>query len=190
MFALFFGAALAAPPSSHLTGAEGTLDWAVTSSADGVMVRGRSPNWTVEHQAAADLSPRRTVRHDADGERVVVTYTATGAELQRGERIHTLKGKGLWDGDTVDVRLGAEVAARRTDQAFQVVDAGGGKLYSMDSALVAQDTCGASPCTHVRVQLTGLLRYVGPTWHYWYGADGELLRFEGPIGAYVAGGAQ
>jgi len=190
MLSLFVAAALAAPPSSHLTGPEGVLDWSVSTTKDGVTIRGRSPKWAVEHVASADLQPVRTVRRDTDGNEVTVTYSATGAQVTTGERTQTLKGAKLWDGDTVDVRLGAEVAAGRTDLAFQVVDAGGAKVYSMDSALVGDDTCGATPCTHVRVQLTGLLRYVGPTWHYWYGADGALLRFQGPIGSFVAGGAQ
>jgi hypothetical protein len=89
----------------------------------------------------------------------------------------------------VDVRLGAEVAAGRTDQAFSVVDPGSGKVYSLDSATVGGETCGTEPCTHVRVQLTGMLRLVGPTWHYWYLADGQLVRFDGPAGTFAVGGA-
>lgn len=186
-FVPFFASALATPPSSTLTGAEGTLAWEVSTTSDGVTVRGTSPRWQVEHTARADLTPVRTVHQDPDNGEVVVEFHGDSATVTTSGREKTLRGTGLWDGDTVDVRLGAAVAAGRTDLAFEVVDPGSQKVYSMDSAKVEDTTCGAAACVHVRVQLTGLLRYVGPTWHYWYGADGRLLRFEGPIGHFTAG---
>jgi hypothetical protein len=183
---LWLAAALAAPPSSTLTGPEGTLEWKVESTADGVKLEGRSPKWTVLHEAAADFSPKRTVRTDAIGNEVTVEYSATGAVVKLPTGTVSVDGKGLWDGDAVDVRLGWLVAKGKPENAFQAVDPATGKVYSLDSQLVGNETCGAAPCTHVLVQLTGLLRYVGPSWHYWYAADGKLLRFEGPIGAYEA----
>lgn len=189
MFPIWFAAALAAPPSSTLTGEAGTLSWEVVETAEGVEIRGRSPKWDVVHLARADLSPVRTVRHDADGNEVTVRYATTGAEVTRAGATWPLGGADLWDGDTVDVRLGHLVANGRTDLSFEVVDAASAKTYRMDSALVGREQCGAEPCAHVRVQLAGLLRYVGPTWHYWFDARGRLLRFTGPIGEYRAAGA-
>lgn len=185
MIQLLALAALAAPPSSRLTGPEGTLAWEVRPTAAGIHVTGTSPKWTVEHDARADLTPVRTAHHDAVNGDVTVTFTATGATVTKQGQTWTLSQAGLWDGDTLDIRLGAEVAAGRTDLAFSVVDPTEGKIYSLDSAKVAAETCGARACTHVRVQLTGLYRLVGPTWHYWYGADGQLLRFEGPAGKFA-----
>ncbi len=186
MFILpFFAAALATPPSSTLTGDDGTLSWTVDTTASGITIRGSSPKWTVEHTASADLTPIRTVHNDPDNGEVVVEFSGDSAVITRNGRTKTLSGSNLWDGDTVDIRLGAAVASGRSELAFEVVDPSSGKTYSMDSALVGADTCGASACKHVRVQLTGLLRYVGPTFHYWFGADGQLLRFEGPVGDYA-----
>ena len=175
---------LAAPPSTKLSGPEGTLRWDISEEGDTVSVRGSSPSWTVEHVAKADLSPISTVHTSPEDGRFEVRYTATGAEVIHAGTTTTFDTPDLWDADTLDVRLGANVAAERTQLAFSALDVAGGKVYSFDTAKVGEETCRGTPCTHVRVQLTGLLRYVGPTWHYWYGADGQLLRFEGPAGDF------
>lgn len=176
--------ALAAPPSSTLRGDEGTLTWTVTPSTDGVRIQGSSPKWTVDHTAKADFTPVRTTRTSAAGETVTVTYTPTGATVAFPDREVTVSRAGLWDGDTLDVRLGALSAKGETTQRFHALDPASGKVYEFDTQLVAAETCGASPCTHLLVQLTGLLRWVGPSFHYWYAPDGQLLRFEGPAGTF------
>lgn len=190
MLLLLLSSAWAAPPSTTLSGPAGLLSWQVQERADSVLITGRSPKWTVEHVAAPDLTPRSTTRTDAEGTRVVVTYDAAGASVTRDGRTTRIDAPGVWDGDTVDVRLGALAATGGGTLEFQVVDAAGAKLYDLDAVRVGAETCGTLPCTHVRVQLDGLLRYVGPTWEYWYASDGRLLRFTGPIGAFAAPGAQ
>lgn len=177
--------ALGAPPSSSLRGDTGSLTWAVTAAGGEVRVAGRSPRWTVDHVAAADLTPRRTTHTDANGT-VTVTYDATGADIERDGARTRVDAPGLWDGDTLDVRLGAEVAAGHRDLAFTALDAAGGKAYGFQATLVGEERCGATACVHEKVNMTGIYRLVGPTWEYWYGPDGRLLRFVGPIGTFAA----
>ncbi|MFT7519417.1 MAG: hypothetical protein ACI9MC_001558, partial [Kiritimatiellia bacterium] len=174
--------ALAAPPSSDLTGPTGNLTWTTADSGDRITIEGVSPKWSVEHVADKSLNPIRTVHHNGDGTTVTIEYNASGATLVVDGERREVRGAGLWDGDVLDVRLGAEVASGRTNIVFTGLDPSSGKVYSFDTAKVADEMCGASRCTHVRVQLAGWLRHLGPTWHYWYASDGELLRFEGPAG--------
>ncbi|MCB9679393.1 MAG: hypothetical protein H6737_30090 [Alphaproteobacteria bacterium] len=179
-------AALAAPPSSHLKGASGELVWEIEARDGGVHVEGRSPKWRVVHEAAADLSPRHTER-TVDGQTTVVDYTAQGATVTfPGGRTVVIETPGIWDGDTLDVRLGQAYADGRPAQVFKAVDTASGKVYRFDSQLVGPDQCGAQACGHVLVQLTGMLRALGPSFHYWFAADGRLLRFEGPAGEFRA----
>lgn len=187
---LLITAALAAPPSAQLSGPEGALTWTVTDTATGIRIEGSSPKWSVVHTAKSDLSPEKTVRTEPDGRIVTVTWNEAGVTVEADGKSRTLTGKGLWDADTLDIRLGSEVSAGRTDAAFSVVDAGSGKIYQMDRAKVDDPSCAATACTHVKVQLTGLLRYVGPTWHYWFAPDGALLEFDGPAGHFTSGGAR
>ena len=174
----------AAPPSSVLNGEAGTLAWTVTPSAEGIHIEGRSPKWTVSHDASAQLAPKRTVHQDIGGTPVTLTWVEGGVDVIGAHGTSHLAGANLWDADTLDIRLGAAVAGGRTDFAFSAVDPTAAKVYSFDSAKVGEETCGSVPCTHIRVQLTGVLRWVGPTWEYWYGAGGKLLRFTGPAGDY------
>jgi hypothetical protein len=188
MFAVLLAAVAAAvPPSSTLTGPTGTLSWTVDVRADGVHLEGRSPKWKVVHDANADLTPRHTEHTNPDGATVVVEYTPTSATavLADGKTVTHL-ARDLWDGDTVDVRLGARYAAGTVVTAFSAIDPASGKLYRFDTTLVGTEDCAGTPCGHVLLQLTGVLRWVGPSFHYWYRDDGQLLRFEGPAGAFVA----
>lgn len=179
-------AALALPPSSTLAGPTGTLSWTVTAAAGGVHVEGRSPAWTVSHDAAADLTPKRTVRTEK-GVTVTVEYRADGATIRFPDDVIEVRHAGLWDGDTLDVRLGQEVARGRKAFGFAALDPATGDAYDFTVEHVGSETCGPTACEHERVRLAGVLRYVGPTFDFWYAADGRLLRFTGPIGSFQAG---
>lgn len=178
-------AALALPPSSRLGGPAGELTWTVSGAGGGVHIDGKSPAWTIAHDAAADLTPKRTVRTE-EGVTVTIDYRADGCTVRLPRETVEVKRAGLWDGDTLDVRLGQEVARGRTSFVFPAIDPATGSVYDFQVTHVGRETCGAAPCEHERVQLAGMLRYVGPTFDFWYGADGRLLRFEGPIGRFEA----
>lgn len=177
--------ALAAPPSSTLTGADGTLEWTVEDKGSSVHIRGSSPKWKVTHEARSDLSPVRTERTDPDGRKVIIEYRPTGATVHLPDKTLELDQDGLWDGDTLDVRLGFELTQGRDTFGFEGVDVATGKVYGFDVKPVGSEQCGSQPCTHLLVQLTGLLRWVGPSWDYWYSSAGQLLRFEGPAGTFA-----
>lgn len=181
-------AALAAPPSSTLTGPDGSLSWSVQQSGSSVQVEGASPKWTVKHTASADLRPQRTERHDSTGAVHTIVYDAGGATVTGPDGTERFDVAGLWDADTVDVRLGQLVADGRESVRFQAIDLGGPKVYTFEATVTEQTTCGAVPCAAVELTLTGVLKLVGPTWRYWYAADGGLLRFEGPAGDFSAAG--
>lgn len=179
--------ALLLPPSSTLSGPAGTLSWTVRRDGDEVVIEGRSPKWTVSHVAGPDLRPRHTDRTDAKGDRVTVDYTPTGATVT-GSKTVVIEHAGLWDGDTLDVRLGALVAAGTQSVDFDALDPAAAKVYGFEARPRGEERCGARACQHIQVQLSGLLKHVGPKWHFWFGDDGALLRFEGPIGAYAVEG--
>ncbi|TNE90437.1 MAG: hypothetical protein EP330_08050 [Deltaproteobacteria bacterium] len=180
--------ALAAPPSSSLTGEDGTLDWTVSPTEAGITVDGKSPKWTVHHEARADFTPVRTERLDIEGNKVVIEYNASGAVLTVNNETTRFSQANLWDGDTLDVRLGHLVSTGKPVQKFKALDSGSGKVYGFDSQDLGEEQCGAAACRHVLVQLTGIYRWVGPSFHYWYAADGELVRFEGPAGNFAKKG--
>ncbi|MCO4746398.1 MAG: hypothetical protein KC912_16495 [Proteobacteria bacterium] len=185
---LLVTAALAAPPNSTLEGPGGALTWTTTPSAAGLVIAGSSPKWKVTHQAGADFTPKHTERVDATGTKVVVAYRPDGATVTFEDRVVQIDEDGLWDGDTLDVRLGSLIVADRVEQRFRMIDSSSGKVYGFDSQLVGEESCGASACAHVLVQLTGMLRWVGPSFHYWYAEDGRLLKFDGPAGTFIAPG--
>jgi hypothetical protein len=190
MLPVLFALALAAPPSSALSGDAGKLSWTVAAQGDEVVIDGRSPRWTVHHVADAQLRPVRTER-TADGRTVVLVYAPGRVTVEIDGRTVVHEAHDIWDGDTLDVRLGSLVASKNSPaRVFQAVDSASGKLYRFDSQDLGLETCGARPCRHVLVQLTGLYRFVGPSFHYWYADDGRLLKFEGPIGVYSAADAR
>jgi hypothetical protein len=185
----FVGSALAAPPSSLLTGDKGTLKWTVAASGDAVTIDGSSPKWTVHHEAAADLTPKRTERSDADGNKVTVVYGPGAVVVTMAKKTVTHDRGDLWDADTLDVRLGDRIAREASvDLAFDALDPASGKIYGFTSKTVGQEPCGAATCTHLEVRLSGLLRMVGPKWEFWFAPTGQLMRFDGPIGGYFAAG--
>jgi len=152
-----------------------------------VVIEGRSPKWTVHHEAGADLTPCRTVRTDSEGATVTVDYSATGATVKLPDETIRHDVAGLWDSDTLDIRLGAHAARGWPgDLEFRALDPASGKLYSFEADGEGDDDCGGTPCTHVELQLAGLLGAVAPDWNYWFRADGQLLRFDGPMGEFKA----
>jgi len=182
--ALLSQAALALPPSSTLTGENGTLLWEVREEGGQVHIHGKCYKWDIDHTAAPDLSPIHTVRTNPDGSRVTVDWNPDAVVVTLPEKQRRHEQADVWDGDTLDIRLGENVVHGRTELVFSVVDTGSGKIYRMDSKKVGDEQCGTAPCTHVLVQLTGMLRWVGPSFNYWYDAQGKLLRFEGPVGDF------
>jgi hypothetical protein len=182
--------AAALPPSTHLSGADGELTWTVSRTGDGITIRGASPKWTVVHTADATLEPIRTVHTDADGRTVTIDYAADGARVQLPGKTITHDEGDLWDADTVDIRLGEYTSQGSPEVGFRAIDSASGKVYSFESVRIAEESCGEQTCTHVRLQLTGLLRAVGPKWHYWFAGNGQLLRFEGPAGTFAANGGE
>jgi len=185
--AMWFATALAAPVAVRLVGAEGALVWSMDQRGEERVIDGSSPKWRVHHVANADWTPRRTEHWAPDGTLTVIEYAAWGATIRRGDAVWERRQAGLWDGDTLDLRLGSEVAAGHTSFQFSGLDPASGKVYGFDTQKVGDEACGAARCVHVRVQLSGVLRYVGPTWDYWYDATGALLRFEGPAGSFTRG---
>jgi hypothetical protein len=140
LFLLLVGLALAVPPSSTLSGENGTLSWQVQVVGDQVVLQGDSHKWRVQHTAKADWTPVSTVRTNPDGTVVRITYAPDGAVVRMPdgkERRHQLTG--LWDGDTLDVRLGAEAAAGRFGQVFSAIDTGSGKVYQFDAKRKGQE---------------------------------------------------
>ena len=180
------GTALALPPSSDLGGDDGDLSWSVTRSGDTVTIRGESPKWTVVHTASADLEPIRTERTEPDGRTVVIDYKGSGVTVVLPERTVIHDEEEIWDGDTLDIRLGQQTAAGRPAAKFRAVDTASGKVYGFESTEIGEESCGDRSCTHVKLTLSGLLKAVGPKFHYWFADDGQLLRFEGPAGTFVA----
>lgn len=179
------GTALALPPSSDLGGDDGELTWTVTHSGDTVTIRGQSPKWTVVHTASADLEPIRTERTDPDGRTVVIDYKGSGVTVVLPERTVIHEEEDIWDGDTLDIRLGQRAAAGRPAAKFRAIDTASGKIYGFESTEIGEETCCARACTHVKLTLSGVLKAVGPKFHYWFAVDGQLLRFEGPAGTFV-----
>ncbi len=176
-----------APPSTVLTGATGTLSWTVSTTPSGIVIEGRSPEWTVHHEATADLVPARTVRTDAKGNTVTVDYTGAGATVALPNETIQHDEAGLWDSDTLDIRLGAHAARGWPgDLEFRALDPSTGKLYSFEAEKLGDEDCGGTPCRHVELQLAGWLGAVAPDWNYWFHSNGQLLRFEGPMGAFQA----
>lgn len=180
----FAPAALAAPPSSTLGGTSGTLSWTVTRTADGVTIEGKSAKWTVTHRAKADLTPLSTDHTDADGRSVTIEYSSDKAVVTLPDKTITHDESGLWDADTLDIRLGQQVVLGKPEVSFHAIDTDSGKVYSFATELMGTEDVGGTECTHVKLQLTGLLKMVGPKFHYWFASNGQLMRFEGPAGTF------
>lgn len=178
----------AAPPSSHLTGDAGALTWTISEAGDVVTVAGSSPKWTVQHTAGTDLRPRATTRTNPDGAVTTVAWADGKVTVTLpGGKLVSHDDPDIWDGDTLDVRLGDRVK-RGVDPAvtFSAVDSGSGKVYRFDAVDKGQETCATGPCRHVNVTLAGWMKMLGPSFDYWFASDGRLVKFEGPAGNFAA----
>lgn len=186
----FFVASLAsaAPPSSRLTGEAGTLSWAVSEANGVVTLQGSSPKWTVRHTAGPDLRPHATTRTNPDGAVTTVTWAeGTVTVTLPGGKVVSHDDPDIWDGDTLDVRLGDRIGRGLAPAvSFSAVDMGSGKVYRFDAVDKGQETCATGPCRHVNVTLAGWMKMLGPSFDYWFASDGRLVKFEGPAGAFVA----
>ncbi len=174
------------PPSSELVGKLGKLQWTVEATKAGIVIDGSSPKWTVHHEAKADFTPIRTRRSTPEGRKVTVVYDAKGANFTANGEKSRINEKGLWDADSVDVRLGAVIASGKTEVEFPAIDTDSGKVYTFAAEVEEKTRCDGIPCTHVELHLTGFYKLVGPSWQYWYDAKGRLLRFEAKWGKFKA----
>ena len=184
---LLSGAALAAPPSSSLSGPDGTLQWTVTQSGSTVTAVGSSPKWKVEHTADSLLNPKSTKRTNPDGAVTTVEWADNKVTvvLPNGKTV-VHDEAGIWDGDSLDVRLGERVRKGMSmNHTFKAVDTGSGSVYRFDAVDKGAATCPAGPCKHVNVTLAGWRKYVGPSFDYWFLPTGELAKFKGPAGEFV-----
>lgn len=185
---LLAGVAFSAPPSTNLSGPDGTLSWQVAESGGNVSIVGTSPKWKVEHTADSALRPIKTKRTDPDGSVTTVVWEGdrVTVTLPNGKQV-VHEEAGIWDGDSLDIRLGERVRTGASlDHSFKAVDSGSGKVYRFDAVDKGQATCAAGPCRHVNVTLGGWMKYVGPNFDMWFAANGQLVKFSGGAGDFGA----
>jgi YD repeat-containing protein len=162
------------------------MSWTVKRDDGVVLINATHPNWSFEHRAQPDGTPLVTVKK-RDGKTTRVTYTATGADLERTDAKGdvskvTIKHPGLWDTDSLDARLGAMTWSKGKKVRFTIIDidAGDGATYPMVVEYVAETTCGAVKCHHLRLAVDDLRRMFAPTFEYFYAVEGgKYLRHEG-----------
>ena len=164
-----------------------TLVWTVQRVDGEVRITGVHPKWKVEHRAKPDGTPLSTVK-TANGNTTRVTYSAEGAELERTDdkgrtSKATIKEKGLWDGDTLDVRLAglSWSTGKKARMKIVDVDAADGTLYPMIAEYVGEEKCGEAPCHRVHLALDDFRRLFAPTFEYRYstGAGAKYLQHDG-----------
>jgi hypothetical protein len=119
-------------------------------------------------------------------DRLAEEYTSSGATVTLPRKTITHDEPGIWDGDTVAIRLGQSTADGHPEVQLKAIDTASGKVYGFPSGLIGSETCGEGTCTHVKPTLSGMLRAVGPKFGCWFASDGKLLKFDGPIGTYTA----
>jgi len=162
----------------------GVLSWTVSTDTekDLVTVQGRHPDWTVTHTSHADGTPISTVKV-SKGITTRVTFDAKGATYERtGTVAHRVDRAGLWDADTLDVRLAGISWSKGKKVRFEVIDTDSeaGDLVPLVAEYVGQEDCGALRCHHVHLALSDWRRPFGPSWDYFYGvtAGAPYLGFE------------
>lgn len=164
-----------------------TLTWTVVRSAGEVKISGAHPKWKVEHRAKPDGTPLTTVK-SSGGNTTRVTYTAEGAQVQRTDARGqvsqvTIKEKGLWDGDTLDVRLAGLSWSAGKKARFKIVDVdlADGSVYPMVAEYVGEEKCSGAPCHHVHLALDDLRRLFAPSFEYRYAtaAGSKYLQHDG-----------
>ncbi|MBL8936165.1 MAG: hypothetical protein JNM69_16540 [Archangium sp.] len=164
-----------------------TLTWTVTRVEGEVHITGKHPRWSVDHVAKPDGTPLRTVRHAA-GAVTRVTYSSDGAVVERVEangtkRSVTITKKGLWDGDTLDVRLAGIPWRDGKKLRVSVIDVekADGTVYPLVAVGQGEDRCNRIPCQRVHVELDDLRSLFAPSYEYRFAMtpDARFLGFEG-----------
>jgi hypothetical protein len=185
---LLGGAALAAPPSSSLSGPSGNLSWQVSEVGGTVTLVGSSPKWKIEHTADAALRPRSTRRTNPDGAVTTAVWEGdTVTVVMPDGKVVVHNEAGIWDGDSLDVRLGERVRKKLPgDHSFKALDTGSGKVYRFDAVDKGTETCATGPCQKINVTLAGWMKLVGPSVDFWFADDGRLVKFDGPSGEFAA----
>ena len=155
--------------------------WTVKREDGAVLITGTHPNWSVEHRAKPDATPISTTKK-RDGKTTKVTYTATGADLERSDAQGnvsklSVKQSNLWDTDSLDARLAGIAWTKGKKVRFHIIDidAGDGSTYPMVVEYVEEATCGSKEapvkCHHVKLSVDDFRGLFAPTFHYWYGAE-------------------
>lgn len=173
---------------STLTDKKGqTLTWTVQRVEGEVRITGVHPKWQVEHRAKPDGTPLTTVKK-AGGKITKVTYSAEGAELERTDAKgkiskKSVKEKGLWDGDSLDVRLAGLAWSKDKKVRMKIVDVDDdlGAVYPMVAEYVGEEKCGALPCHRVHLALDDFRRMFAPSFEYRYStaAGAKYLQHDG-----------
>lgn len=169
-----------------------TLSWTVTRVEGEVRITGVHPKWVVEHRSKPDGTPLSTVKK-AGGNTTSVTYSADGALVERTDASGklsktTIKENGLWDGDTLDVRLAgiAWSKGKKVEMRIVDVDSADGTVYPMVAEYVGEEKCGEAACNRVHLALNDLRRMFAPSFEYRYATapgakylqhDGDGLSF-------------
>jgi hypothetical protein len=168
---------------THLCGCDGDLVWSVSETASGLRVQGDAPSWRVRHEAGADLRPLRTVRVQPNGRVAVLTFDSDGVVVVRSGRSRRIEQPGLWDADTLALRLGHElVAAGKGAVTVPVYDPETDRVRWVHAAATRRGEVAGTPCTWVA------LTWVGDrasTSSAAYSDDGQLLRLDGPDAIFV-----
>lgn len=169
-----------------------TLVWTVSRSDGEVKITGVHPKWQVEHHAKPDGTPLTTVKK-AGGNTTKVTYSPEGAQVERTDAkgkvsTATVKEKGLWDGDSLDVRLAGLTWSKGKKVQMKIVDvdSADGTTYPMVAEYAGEEKCSDAPCHRVHLALDDLRRMFAPSYEYRYAAapgakylqhDGDGLTF-------------
>jgi YD repeat-containing protein len=163
--------------TTTLTSPDGqTLTWTVEREDGEVRIKGVHPKWHVEHRAKPDGTPLSTVKQ-LNGNTIRVTYSGDGASVERtdatGKTSHiTLKVEGLWDADTLAVRLAGLrwTAGKKVRMKILDVDLADGTVYPM----VAEDL--GEGCVHLEVD--DFRRLLAPSFEHCYapGVGAKYLR--------------
>lgn len=164
-----------------------TLVWTVARGDGEVKITGVHPKWQVEHRAKPDGTPLTTVKK-AGGNTTRVTYSAEGAQVERTDAkgkvsTATIKEKGMWDGDSLDVRLAGITWSKGKKVQMKIVDvdAADGTTYPMVAEYVGEEKCNDVPCHRVHLALDDLRRMFAPSFEYRYAtaAGAKYLQHDG-----------
>ena len=131
----------------------------------------------------------------AGGNTTRVTYAADGALVERtgaDGKISkaTIKEKGLWDGDTLDVRLAgiAWSKGKKVEMRIVDLDSADGTVYPMVAEYVGEEKCGEAACHRVHLALNDLRRMFAPSFEYRYATEpgAKYLQHDGDGLVFIA----